>query len=113
MSPSPYDVRAALLAKHAQHVVLVHFPIALFTAAVAYLNLLVAAVSTVPVLGTGLAAWWWALEGQKLRRILLMHFVLGSVSSVLIWQISGFTGVCGAIRGDPCPTIVCQSKRSR
>ena len=104
MSPSPFDVRAALLAKHAQHVVLVHFPIALFTAAVAFdglaqwtknrtlaaaafLNLLVAAVSTVPVVGTGLAAWWWALEGQKLRGILLMHFVLGSVSSVLIWQI--------------------------
>ena len=26
---SPWDIRAALLAKHAQHVVLIHFPIAL------------------------------------------------------------------------------------
>lgn len=32
MSADPFDIRAALLAKHAQHVVLIHFPIALFTA---------------------------------------------------------------------------------
>ena len=28
----PFDLRAAMLAKHAQHVVLIHFPIALFIA---------------------------------------------------------------------------------
>jgi hypothetical protein len=39
----------------------------------------------VPVVATGLAAWQWALEGQKLKGILLMHLVLGSISSVLIW----------------------------
>jgi uncharacterized membrane protein len=83
MSVNPFDIRTVLLAKHAQHVVLIHFPIALFTAAVAfdyltqwtnnrtlaaaaYFNLLLAAVSTVPVVATGLAAWQWALEGQKL-----------------------------------------------
>ena len=93
-----------MLAKHAQHVVLIHFPIALFTAAVAfdylaqwtknrmlaaaaYFNLLLAAVSTVPVVATGLAAWQWALEGQKLKGILLMHLVLGCISSVLIWFV--------------------------
>ena len=93
-----------LLARHAQHVALIHFPIALFTAAVgfdylaqwrknrtlaaaAYFNLLVAAVSTVPVVATGLAAWQWALEGQKLKGILLMHLVLGCISSVLIWLV--------------------------
>jgi hypothetical protein len=27
---NPFDLRAAILAKHAQHVVLIHFPIALF-----------------------------------------------------------------------------------
>ena len=32
---NPFDIRAALLAKHAQHVVLIHFPIALFLAGVA------------------------------------------------------------------------------
>ena len=31
----PFDIKAALLARHAQHVVLIHFPIALFIAGVA------------------------------------------------------------------------------
>jgi uncharacterized membrane protein len=104
MSTNPFDVRTVVLARHAQHVVLIHFPIALFTAAVgfdylaqwtknrtlgsaAYFNLLVAAVSTVPVVTTGLIAWQWALEGQKLKGILLMHLVLGGVSSMLIWLV--------------------------
>jgi uncharacterized membrane protein len=104
MSINPFDIRTALLAKHAQHVVLIHFPIALFTvavafdyfsqwtknrplAAVAYFNLLLAAISTVPVIATGLAAWQWALEGQKLKGILLMHLGLGFVSTVLIWLV--------------------------
>src|SRR5271169_3333299 len=104
MNVNPFDIRTVLLAKHAQHVVLIHFPIALFTAAVAfdylgqwtksrtlaataYFNLLLAAVSTVPVVATGLAAWQWALEGQKLKGILLMHLVLGCISSVLIWFV--------------------------
>jgi uncharacterized membrane protein len=32
----PFDLKSALLAKHAQHVVLVHFPIALFLTGVAF-----------------------------------------------------------------------------
>jgi uncharacterized membrane protein len=32
----PFDIKAALLAKHAQHVVLIHFPIALFIAGVPF-----------------------------------------------------------------------------
>jgi hypothetical protein len=36
---------------------------------------------------TGLAAWQWALEGQKLKGILLMHLVFGCLSSVLIWFV--------------------------
>jgi uncharacterized membrane protein len=36
---------------------------------------------------TGLIAWQWALEGQKLKGILLMHLVFGCVSSVLIWLV--------------------------
>jgi uncharacterized membrane protein len=104
MSVNPFDIKTVLLAKHAQHVVLIHFPIALFSAAVAfdfvsqwtksralaaaaYFNLLLAAVSVVPVVTTGLAAWQWALEGQKVKGILLMHLVLGCISSVLIWFV--------------------------
>jgi uncharacterized membrane protein len=103
---NPFDIRTVVLAKHAQHVVLIHFPIALFITAVAfdylaqwtknrtlaaaaYFNLLLAAVSTVPVVATGFAAWQWALEGQKLKGILLMHLVLGCTSSVLIWLVCG------------------------
>jgi uncharacterized membrane protein len=100
----PFDIKAALLAKHAQHVVLIHFPIALFIAGVvfdflaqwtkrqflaaaAYCNLLAAAAVTVPVLITGILAWQWQLEGQRLKGILLMHLVLGCVSSLLIWVV--------------------------
>jgi uncharacterized membrane protein len=71
---NPFDLKAVLLAKHSQHVVLIHFPIALFLTAVAfdliahwtkrpgledcvYYNLLVAAISTLPVLVTGILAW--------------------------------------------------------
>jgi uncharacterized membrane protein len=102
----PFDLKTVLLAKHSQHVVLIHFPIALFMVAVlfdllgqwkkrpslaetAYDNLLVAALSTVPVLATGLLAWQFQLEGQKLKGILLLHLVLAVVSSVMIWLVWG------------------------
>jgi uncharacterized membrane protein len=101
---NPFDLRTALLAKHAQHVVLIHFPIALFITAVlfdsiaqwtrrrgladaAYYNLLFAAMSTVPVVATGILAWQFQLEGQKLKGILLLHLVLAGASSVLIWLV--------------------------
>ncbi len=101
---NPFDLKTVFLAKHAQHVVLIHFPIALFISAVAfdylaqwrknealaaavYFNLLLAAISTVPAVASGLAAWQWALEGQKLKGILLMHLIFGCVSSVMIWLV--------------------------
>ena len=100
----PFDPQSVLLAKHAQHVVLIHFPIALFIAAVsfdfialrtkrraledaAYYNLLLAAISTLPVVATGLLAWKFQLEGQKLKGILLLHLVLAGASTVLIWLV--------------------------
>lgn len=101
---NPFDLKTALLAKHAQHVVLIHFPIALFLAAVAfdfialwtkrrgladaaYYNLLGAAISTIPVLATGILAWQFQLEGQKLKGTLLLHLVLACVSTVMIWLV--------------------------
>jgi uncharacterized membrane protein len=56
-------------------------------AAVAYYNLLVAAVSCVPVLATGILAWRWQLEGQRLKGILLEHVILAAVSCALIWLV--------------------------
>ena len=101
----PFDIKTALFAKHAQHVVLIHFPIALFMigvlfdflgqwtkrhllAAAAYCNLFVAALTTIPVVITGVLAWQWELEGQRLKGILLMHLVLAWVSSFLIWTVA-------------------------
>ena len=99
---NPFDPATVLLAKHAQHVVLVHFPIGLFIVGVAfdvvgqwtkrrhltevaYYNLLIAAVSTVPVMLTGILAWQFALEGQKLKGILLLHLVVAWCSFTLVW----------------------------
>jgi uncharacterized membrane protein len=101
---NPFNLKAVLLAKHAQHVVLVHFPIALFISAVAfdfiahytkrsgladtaYYNQLAAAISTFPVLVTGILAWQFQLEGQKLKGILLLHLVSACASTVMIWLI--------------------------
>ncbi len=99
-----FDPETILLAKHAQHVVLVHFPIALFITGVAfdwsgrltkrraleeagYYNFLIAAFSTLPVLVTGLLAWRFQLEGQKLKGILLLHVIMAGISSLLIWSV--------------------------
>src|SRR5207245_10459484 len=103
---NPFDLKTVLLAKHAQHVVLIHFPIALCISSVAfdpiahctnrrgladtaYYNQLAAAISTFPVLATGILSWQLQLEGQKLKGILLLHLVLACVSSVMIWLIWG------------------------
>lgn len=100
----PFDIKSVVFAKHAQHVVLIHFPIALFIvgvifdflaqwrkrsllAAAAYYNFLVAALTTIPVLITGILAWQWQLEGQRLKGVLLMHLVSGWASSLLIWIV--------------------------
>jgi uncharacterized membrane protein len=101
---NPFDLKSVLLARHAQHVVLIHFPIALFLvsvafdlaaqwkrnttfAAVSYYNLTLAAFSSVPVVATGLMAWHWQLEGQKLKGTLLLHLLFGLASTVLIWLV--------------------------
>ena len=101
---NPFDPKTVFLAKHAQHVVLVHFPIALCIAGVAFdvaslwknrkafadvafYNLTVAAFFTIPVMVTGIIAWQLALEGQALKGILRMHLILGVLSSLTIWAV--------------------------
>ena len=101
---NPFDLKAALEAKHAKHVVLVHFPIALCMtsvafdflarwtkrsalAAAAHYNLSVAAIMTLPTVATGLLAWQWQLQGQRLRGNLLLHLALGMLSSAMIWVV--------------------------
>jgi uncharacterized membrane protein len=98
---NPFDLRTILLAKHAQHVVLIHFPIALFISGVvfdllsrgkhlsklasaAYLNLCAAAATVIPTVVTGVLAWQFALEGEKLKGLLLLHFVAASFAGLLV-----------------------------
>jgi uncharacterized membrane protein len=98
---NPFDPRTVLLARHAQHVVLIHFPIALFISGVvldllsrgksiskfataAYINLTAAALAAVPAAATGLLAWQLALDGRKLKGLLLLHLVGGMASTALI-----------------------------
>jgi uncharacterized membrane protein len=104
---NPFDLKTVFLAKHAQHVVLIHFPIALFiTAAIfdftahwtkraafgdaAYYNLWVAALSTVPVVATGILSWQLQLEGQRLKGLLLLHVLSAGVSSGMVWLVWWF-----------------------
>ena len=101
MTISPFDPRTVLFAKHAQHVVLIHFPIALFLvgvvfdvlaawkqepslASVAFFNVILAAVAVIPTALTGVTAWQWELEGRRLHGILLLHLIFAAVASCLV-----------------------------
>ena len=102
---------------------LVHFPIALFMTGVGFdfaarwtkratkqatlatasrLNILAAAVSVLPTLATGIAAWQWQMGGHKLKGMLLLHVALGG-----LWS-SDLPG-----RGDAFWTAQCQVLRFR
>ena len=96
-----FALRAWLLAPHAQHPVIVHFPIALFImsavfelfaiwrkqplfASVAYYNLLAAAISIPFTIATGLAAWQWQLEGATLKGNLRLHLIFALTTATII-----------------------------
>lgn len=98
---NPFDLRTIVLAKHAQHVVLIHFPIALFItgvgldlfsrgkrasqlASAAYLNLSIAAVSVFPVIVTGLLAWQFVLDGKRIKGLLLWHLLAAAAAALLV-----------------------------
>jgi uncharacterized membrane protein len=98
---NPFDLKAALLAGHAQHPVIVHFPIALFIASaafevlalwrkqpvfasVAYFNLVGAALTLPLTIATGLGAWQWQLEGATLKGNLRLHLICALTTAMLI-----------------------------
>ena len=100
-SVNAFDLKAAILARHAQHPVIVHFPIALFIASavfevvalwrkqpvlasVAYFNLLGAAISIPFTVATGLAAWQLQLEGATLKGNLRLHLVFAITTATII-----------------------------
>jgi uncharacterized membrane protein len=97
-----FDLKAALLARHAQHPVIIHFPIALFIASVlfellalwrknpvfasvAYYNLVGAAMSLPFAIATGLGAWRWQLEGAAFKGNLRLHLIFALTSASLIF----------------------------
>ena len=104
-SPNPFDLKAALLAGHAQHPVIIHFPIALFIASVvfellaiwrkqpvlasvAYYNLVGAALTLPLAIATGLGAWQWQLEGAALKGNMRLHMICALTSALLIFFLS-------------------------
>jgi uncharacterized membrane protein len=103
-APNPFDLKAALLAGHAQHPVIIHFPIALFTASavfdvlaiwrkqpvfglVAYYNLIGAAITAPFAIASGLGAWQWQLEGAALKGNLRLHMICALTSVALIFVL--------------------------
>ena len=56
-------------------------------AAAAYYNFLAAALSTLPVIATGILAWQFQLEARKIKGILLQHLVLACVASAMMWLV--------------------------
>lgn len=101
---NPFDLKSVILAKHAQHVALVHFPIALIVVTVlfdflslrkqslallraAYYTVIVAAIAAVPTIATGLLAWQLQFDGKGPRGNLKLHMILALSSSVLIWLV--------------------------
>ena len=101
---NPFDIKAALLQGHAQHPVIVHFPIALFMASVvfevlaiwrnqpifasvAYFNLVGAALSLPFTIATGLGARQWQLEGATLKGNLRLHLICALTSATLIFVL--------------------------
>lgn len=101
---NPFDWKTVLLAKHAQHVALVHFPIALIVTGVAfdwlglrkqnpsllraaYYTVVAAALAAVPTVATGLLAWQLQFEGKRPRGNLKLHILFALASSVMIWLV--------------------------
>ena len=101
---NPFDLKAALSADHAQHPVIIHFPIALFIASavfdllavwrkkpvlasVAYYNLVGAAISVPLAIATGLGAWRWHLEGAALKGNLRLHLIGALTSASMIFLL--------------------------
>jgi uncharacterized membrane protein len=101
---NPFDLKTVFLARHAQHVAMVHFPIALIVVSVlfdllsqwkrnpallraSYYTVIVAAISALPTVATGILAWQLQFHGKVPRGNLKLHISLAFISSVLIWLV--------------------------
>jgi uncharacterized membrane protein len=99
-----FDFKTVFLAKHAQHIIMIHFPIALFLASwsfdflahwkksdslrsAAYYNLLGASIASVPTVATGIIAWQIIYGGGSPTGILLYHLIGALTSFALLWVL--------------------------
>ena len=113
--PNPWAIQTLLFPKHAQHPVVVHFPIALLMIALifdflgvrtknrslhaaAYYNIAAAAFFAPISVVTGLLAWWFKFvphpyTGSLLSQLTgdnmntLYHLLMGVVSMAIIWAL--------------------------
>ena len=100
---NPFSFKSLFFPSHAQHPIIVHFPIALFVFsffldifgirtgnrnlnAAAYYNLIAAAITGVISVVTGLIAWKFARGGVPLTqdKWLMFHLILGVLTTILI-----------------------------
>ena len=105
-APGPFDPKNLLMPKHAQHPVVVHFPIALFMASLFFdilgsrkknktlsdvgrYNLIAAAVTALGGVATGLLAWQSAYGGATLQGPLLWHLCLAILTTLLLFSLWG------------------------
>jgi uncharacterized membrane protein len=118
---SPFDIKAIIFAKHAQHPVIIHLPIGLFIASLlfdlisrskkspglntaAYYNLILAALTGVISVITGIIAWQWKFAGATLRGNLLLHLILGVVTCLLMFVLWAMRRKCTVLPADQVST---------
>jgi len=116
-----FDPNSIFFARHAQHIVLVHFPIALLIAGVTFdllarftrrphfaiagaLNLYGAALTAPLAAITGVLAWRLQLEGARLKGALLLHLCAALVVVLLTWALAWFRLRLGR-RSDPAAPL--------
>jgi len=102
--PGLFDLKVLLTPDHAQHPILVHFPIALFMVSllfdligyrkkmpilnqVGYYNQAAAAIAALPTLVTGILAWRIKYGGIPLQGVMLYHLVLAFMTTGLFWLL--------------------------
>ena len=99
-----FDLKTVLFAKHAQHIVMIHFPIALFFVSgvfdvmahwtksdslksAGYYNLVAASISSVMAVATGVIAWQIMYGGRSPKGIILFHLIGAATAFVLLWTL--------------------------
>lgn len=102
-----FNWKTILLAKHAQHIVLIHFPIALFFISIVFdilasmrkdktfrivarYNLFAAFFSSLLAIGSGVAAWQLLYDGGTPKGLILYHMTGAFTSGLLLFVLMIF-----------------------